>query len=483
MKYRIFIYMTCLLALFSACSTENDVVSAPDVPTFPSDKDWTEELIDGASATVKGFEPGDAVSRTSLAYDGQSLIFGWKEGDKLGLYPTAKDMSSLLSNNSPKQGMKKAEGTTEGDSTEGDSTGGESTGGESTGSDSTEGESSESNVPAEGLLPHNESVHPGEPNVYRVDPNYSVQSGFSCEETTSKTTKITNMNGSSDFFWDDVVRWSAYLPYKAQNEERGENYVKRYFSFAGQEQKDLAEIGEYFDYEDRVGNPAEHLNKYHISEVNASEHLGNFDVMISPETKWEQGVRINFQMRHVGAVARIYLKVGEENLTIKDVKLICDKKIFYENGSFTLFSHPYKDDEANNYGVDLVRGSEGCQIKTEGDPVNMLQLDFANTCVTKKTGSGNYGPYVVAYLMMYPITYTPATDGNLFAYVTATDQEGKEVHYVSEPLSGKTMESGKYYQWTSVTHPDDGLYPIELTATLLPWQDIVGAGIETDLEK
>lgn len=438
MKYRIITYVVGLLTLFSACSTENDVASNNEFPVFPSDKDWTEELMDGASATVNGFAPGDIASRTSLVYDGQSLIFGWKDGDKLGLYPTAKDITNATEEQK------------------------------------------------QGLLSKDTGRHPSlseEPNLFRVDPQYSQQSGFTCAETSSKTTKITNMNGSSEFFWDDVVRWSAYLPYKTQNEAKGENYLKRYFSFAEQTQKALPEIGEYFDYEDKIGNPTEHLNKYHLSEVAASEHLGEKDVMISPETKWEEGVRINFQMRHVGAVARIYLKVGEENLTIQDVKLICDKKLFYEGGSFTLYSHPYKDDETNNFGVDLNRNSEDCQIKPEGEPVNKLQLDFANTCVTKKTGSGNYGPYVVAYIMMYPITYNPATDGNLFAYVTATNQAGKEVHYVSEPLAGKTMESGKYYQWTSATHPDDGLYPIELTATLKPWQEIVGKDIDLDLEK
>lgn len=439
MKYRIITYIVGLLTLFSACSTENDVASNNEFPVFPSDKDWVEEVMDGASATVTGFEPGDAVSRTSLVYDGQRLVFGWKNGDKLGLYPTAKDITNA------------------------------------------------SEEQKQGLLPKETYPHPSilvEPNLFRVDPQVSQQSCFTCAETSSKTTKITNTNGSSGFFWDDVVRWSAYLPYKTQNEDKGENYLKRYFSFEGQTQKALPEIGEYFDYEDNLGNPTEHLNKYHLSEVAASEHLGEFDVMISPETKWEEGVRINFQMRHVGAVARLYLKVAEENLTINDVKLICDRKIFYENGSFTLFSHPYVNDEANNYGVDLDRiNSTECQISPEGDPVNVLQLDFTETCKTKKTGSYSYGPYVVAYLMMYPITYDHTIDGNLFAYVTATDSEGKEVHFVSEPLADKTMESGKLYQWTSLTHPDDGLYPIELTATLLPWQDIVGAGIETDLEK
>lgn len=468
MKYLHITYIISLLALFSACSSENDLSSDNRFPVFPSDKDWTEELMDGASATVKGFEPGDAVSRASLAYDGQGLVFGWKDGDMVGLYPTAKDLTSILNSNSPQMVMRKVDG----EAVQGNGT-------------VQEGESSDNNPIMDGLLSQKDFPHPSlstEPNIYRVDPIFSEESPFSCVPSSSQTTRIEN--GSAEFVWDDVVRWSAYYPYKKKNEEKGESYVKRFFSFENQIQQALPIVGKYFEAEETANQEeAENLlNEYHWSESQACAHLGNVDVMVSPETKWVDGTRINFQMRHVGAIARIYLKAVEEDLTINSVRLICDKKIFHEKGSFTLFSHPYGESE-ENYGVNLNVGTDGCQIKPEDDPVNMLELKYADGCVTKKSSKSGYGPYVVAYLMMFPITYTPTTDGNLFAYVTATDSEGKEVHYVSEPLSKKTMKSGKYYQWTSATHPDDGLYPIELTATLLPWQDIVGGGINTDLEK
>lgn len=477
MKYRFITYAICLFTLFAACSTENDVASNLTSPSFPGDDVWNEEIMDGASATVKGFTAGDAVSRSSLVFNGQSLIFGWAIDDKLGLYPTAMDLTNWQPAEA-KSGIKRISegGESVGDAGEGDTSG-------------TEGSGNNGNIP-DGLLSQAEFPHPslnGNPNIYRVDPEKSTENGFYCEKVSGQTARITN--GDGDYLWDDVVRWSAYRrsssAVDAENESsmQGENYELHHFSFVGQIQNALPKLGEYFDYEDNVGDANVHLEHYQQSETSACEHLGKYDVLISPETEWVEGKKIHFQMRHVGAVARIYLKVGEENLTIKDVKLICDSKVFYENGSFTLFSHPYKNDETKNYGVDLDRNSSGCQIKPEGDPVNKLQLNFANTCITEKTGSGNYGPYVVAYLMMYPITYKQATHGNLFAYVTATKANGEEVHYVSDALADKTMESGKYYQWTSVTHPDDGLYPIELTATLLPWQEIVGAGIGTDLEK
>lgn len=476
MKYRFITYAICLLTLFTACSTENDVASSPASPSFPSDDLWNEEVMDGASATVKGFTVGDAVSRTSLVFNGQSLIFGWAIDDRLGLYPTAKDLTNWQPAAAKLEMMRVSEGSESvGDAGEGDASG-------------TEGSGNQGNIP-DGLLSQTEYPHPSlkdNPNIYRVDPEQSPENGFYCEKVSGQTARITN--GDGDFLWDDVVRWSAYRRPLAtvENESsmQDENYELHHFSFVGQTQKALPKLGEYFDYEDKKGDANAHLDNYQQSETSACEHLGEFDVLISPETEWVEGKKIHFQMRHIGAVARIYLKVAEENLTIKDVKLICDSKIFYEKGSFTLFSHPYIDDESKNYGVDLNnRNSSGCQIKPEGAPVNKLQLNFTNTCVTKKTGSGNYGPYVVAYLMMYPITYKQTDHGNLFAYVTATKANGEEVHYVSEALANKTMESGKYYQWTSATRSDDGLYPIELTATLKPWQEIVGASIDLDLEK
>lgn len=407
MKFKYLTYIAIVIAILMACSKEN----IPTLPDFPNDDNWKEEIMNGASATVKRFEPGDEVTRSTFNFTGQGYVFGWTAGDKIGLYPTTN-------NDGP------------------------------------------------------------------VDPEHSSQSLFICQGSSSQTTKIDYSDGN--FVWDEIVRWTAYFPYSQGKED--ETYANRTFSFKNQTQQALPEIGKYFDYEDAT-NPEDrnkYLNEYQLTEAKACKHLGDFDVMISPETQWVEGTRINFQLRHVGSFARFYLTKIEAGLVIKDIKLICDKAIFYEGGTFNLSSHPYNAD-APNFGVDLNRESDNCQISPSGDPVKMLQLNFTNTCVTKKTGTNNnWGPYVVGYLMMYPITYNPATDGNLFAYVTAYrqgDNSANEIHYVSVPLAAKTMESGKYYQWNAATHPDDGLYPIEMTATLKSWQEIVGAGIETDLEK
>lgn len=74
----------------SACASDDIVEErVPDI-----DLTWEEELLPGASVTLKGFECGDAVSRASWEFNGQKMVFGWESGDAIGLYPTAGTATS-----------------------------------------------------------------------------------------------------------------------------------------------------------------------------------------------------------------------------------------------------------------------------------------------------------------------------------------------------------------------------------------------------
>ncbi len=442
-----YIFMVVILLLVS-CNSSDDLDSIKN--NFLTDEDWREEILDGSSVTIKPFVSGDAITRSALAFDGQNLVFGWHQGDEIGLYPTAKDVEKL--------------------------------------------ESRDGLLNPEDNEANKHISYPTE-NLWRTNPLRNSQSKFVATELKpgSQTIKIDYEYG--DFLWDDVVRWSAYFPYSADDidknnggDEIKETYVSRFFDFSGQIQNGLVNISAY--KKGTTGEDAGASNSvYRASEATACAHLGDKDVLISPETAWSDN-RIHFQMRHVGAVIRLYLLAPKEDLIIKDIKLICDSKIFYEKGQFTLLSHPYNANATDgNYGVNLDLTSDDCQIKAlpVGEPKNNLVLKFADgTAKTVYDASDSYKRYVTAYIMTYPITYDPEVHGNLFAYVTAYKQgesADKEYHFVSKALEGKVMKPGCYYQWTSSTHADDGLYPIELTATLLPWQDIVGGGIPTDLEK
>lgn len=431
MKYINLTYLLLFSTLLClSCSSDLDNESA--LPLLPGDETWVEKDIEGSSITVKPFLPGDAVSRSSFEFDGQNLVFGWKQGDKVGIYPTATSKYD------------------------------------------------------EQICMDESHPHPAGDDVWRIMPNKSQQTQFECSELRgSQTAKLTNEN-SDEYFKNEQDRWTAYFPYEKVNPDEV-TYEARTFSFENQTQEGLPNMTAFY-YGDG-GQPAGSSNTlYRESEALACKHLGAKDVMISPETEWNS-YRINFQMRHVGAVVRLFLLAPEEELVITNIKLICDKPIFYKKGTFTLKSHPYNASDENK-GVNFNLGDADCQISpivsSESGPSKMIELNFKDETAKTYVESTWMKRYVVAYMMIYPVTYNPETDGNLFAYATAykqNDPTKKEYHFVTNPLSGKVMRPGYYYQWTEMTHPDDGLYPIELTATLLPWQDIVGAGIETDLEK
>ena len=180
-------------------------------------------------------------------------------------------------------------------------------------------------------------------------------------------------------------------------------------------------------------------------------------------------------------MARFFLLGPKKDLKIKTLRLICDSKIFYTGGTFNLTSREYKNDESK--GLALVGDDAPLQMSPdEVTLTNNLELKFEGGKM-KYDPKDKYSNYFVAYLMMYPITYKQKEHGNLFVYVTAKDKDGNEVNFVTEPLADKTMKSGLYYQWTSRTNEQNGLYPIQMTATLKPWEELVGGDISADLEK
>lgn len=449
MRYTYITYLLFVSLLLVSCSKDGDIVHNSELDEY-LDKTWEEETFDGASVTVKGFEPGNDITRSTWTFDNQKLVFGWKQGDGIGIFPTAKNALEAT-------------------------------------------EDSWANVNPGLIRPNEEepsTLHPqyaSDHTLCITNTQYSAPTPFYVTSPTEGSQTAQLFGNMGEYEWDDQVRWTAYFPYKLIKGEP--NYSCIHFAWESdthrQKQTGIPDISRLV----KSGQSATVCTdvQYLASEKRACDHLAGEDIMISSEMVWS-GTRINFQLRHIGAVARFFMLAPKNmNLVLTNLKLICDKEIFYKAGQFTLTSHPYVANESNNYGVNLV-GSVNSQVTPdETTKTKMLQMDFAEgTAETIYDPSDSYKRYVTAYMMMYPITYDSATDGNLYAYVTAYqkgDPEKKELHFVSKCLTNVSMVSGKYYQWTSSTKLQDGLYPIELTATLLPWQDIVGAGIDTDLTK
>lgn len=430
------VYINIIVAVvvamvLSACGSTDDLAIDNTPPTV-SEEPWEEKDMEGASVTIKPFIAGDDVTRSTYVFDSQKLVFGWQGGDRIGIYPTAK---------------MRIDGDTD-----------------------------------DGLLdPKDEANrHPQynalTNNVWRVNPIYSGQRIFGVSASSSQTAQI--FNNDPDFVWDEIVKWTAYFPYRNNNE----SYDVRRFSFKNQVQKGLVDISSYRLGTSGTGGAGAGNTSYKESEARACAHLAEKDVLISPEMSWS-GERVNFQLRHLGAIARLYLLAPKDNgYVITSVKLICENPIFYTDGTYTMKSHPYNA-SGDNYGVDLDKKSPGYQITPDEDSkTNMVEVTFPDgSATTHYDPSNSYTRYITAYIMMMPVQYTPSTDGKLFAYVTAYkqgDPAKSEVRFVSSALAAKDLCSGFFYQWQSSTTN----ITIEMTATLQPWQDIVGAGINADLE-
>lgn len=418
-----FSFLALLSLLLYACST-NEVAEGVDIPEV---NDTPEN---SAVVTMDGFYPGDEVTRASLSYGSNGLSFSWEKNDLFGIFPT-----SYIEN---------------------------------------------------GVLKQNDNASQIPFSLYKVEEN--VQNA-----------RIVSDNRGFNFV--DTYKYTAYTQYLSN----AINHKAIPFDFSDQTQIGYVNMGAYY----KTGGGGYNNADYKASEALACSHLSSKDVLISPEITIENDEAF-FRMRHIGAVARCFIKTTPgRKLKIKELKLIADKDIFYTKGFINLTSHPYDatavpstsvptiPEKVKNYGVTLPQaydtdneGNKTCQISPdESSRTNCLTLKFATKSNdgTYSEGINNlagtdttYGGYILAYMMMYPINYDN-TQASAFIYVTADDENGNEVYYrTSKKLASKYMCSGYVYQWTNT--PDD-IHPIELTATLLPWQDIVADGINTDLEK
>lgn len=425
---------------------------------FSCNRDTVESIEENEAPRVHqtDFVPGDEVTRSSFEFDGSKLVFGWEATDKVGIFTTASK---------PIAPTTRADGETSVNDSESDS------------GSSSDNEGASNVVTNDGLIiPDNnrpETIHPeyDAKGLYLADPNKSNQVNYNCIGIKEDAQTAVIFSSDGGFAWDENSRWTAYYPLKVTSEK----FNNIDFDFSDQTQKGVVDMTAYYNNTDKT--------TYRLSERQACKHISDADIMISPETGLNNGGMF-FEMRHVGAIARFFLLLPEKKAyKLQKLELICESKIFYTAGKFSLKSKPYNAAATDgDFGLSLVRnGNTASQVEHTGEPTNRLELKFDQLTMNP---AKEYGNYLVAYLMMYPITYKSSNHGDLFAYITAIDPEtGNEVHFVTAPLADKDMISGRYYQWKSRTTEDDGLYPIELTATLLPWQDIVGSGIQTDLEK
>lgn len=304
------------------------------------------------------------------------------------------------------------------------------------------------------------------------------ESGLSVRATTQ------NMG----FRFDKDYRFSTCFPYQSNID----NYKAIPFSFSSQTQKGYVDMGAYYKSGSNFDNPA-----YKASETLACQHLGESDVLISPEMTVRDQM-MDFYFRHVGTIARFFLLAPAQKMKMKKLMLISSEPIFYTGGTLSLKSHPYNPEyqpsnpesadgtDNTNYGLTLPHFSNHQLTPDESTLTDHLDLNFddgTNNGVWNLYDTDTrYGNYFLSYLMMYPIDMTDHKydSVNIYIYVIAEDVHGNERKFKTGALEHMKMYSSHIYQWTQRTESID---PIELTATLQSWQEVASGAIETDLEK
>lgn len=295
-------------------------------------------------------------------------------------------------------------------------------------------------------------------NVFETAENsqnalFSIKPGSGTHSGTTASARFYNANYNfSPDYW-----WVCYYPYSASNMSKVTNYSEVRMTFVGQKQLHNAYPNPLIYYKnDGSGYSTE-------TEALASQHLSTYDYLISDPSRPDDQGLTTFKCKHLGAIARFYTRFPEGAFGGTGTK-----------GKVKQISLVYKD--ASTLVSDAVATINQQTSATAG-----TSYTISSTIKTQKLDLlcddievPDYG-YFVGYLMMYPVS---VPENSCWLYITTTVNGVEKNFRSSSPLSAKTLEAGKLYRWTIASYDE----PIELTATLQSWQDIV-TGLSTDLEK
>lgn len=323
----------------------------------------------------------------------------------------------------------------------------------------------------------------------KTDYAQQEQSAFVLAASGSGFIHIDPEGNPDGFTWADGFKRTAYFPYDGSFNPNNKTHPVCYnalpFSFKNQVQEGYVNLTAYYNGDSR-GDKGNDNPTYRESEEKACAHLNSCNFLISPESEFNVNTgRIRFYAHPIGAVARFYLLAPKEKMQLMSLRLVASKPIFYEEGTVDLTSNPYNGNaEDKNDGLKLVSSvytkDKDRQMHPVGDPVSSIELKFADNVWTNYDATTMpYGHYMIAYLMMYPVNLTEVSE--LYVYLTAKDKDGKVKNYRTNNLEKKDLFSGNYYQWMYKALDDE--HPIELTATEIPWQDVVGGSINLGEEE
>lgn len=265
---------------------------------------------------------------------------------------------------------------------------------------------------------------------------------------------------NNDFVANTVNYWVAYAPYKCNiTEDGGRKKIFSYdninLTYKGQKQiHNATPQGQKPTAENGYGQASEAL---------ACNQLADYDYIITtPTHPSEAGETMHLTFEHVGATVRCYMRLPEGcfggegetgrltslSIICKENKLITDVKL-----------------QINPYSQGGATYSEKETPKTS----NILTLDLPGP-----QGNGievmDHG-YFISYMEFYP---TKVENDDCYLLLTAV-VDGVTKYFRSKSLPAKDMKAGYFYKWSTNQFDE----PIELTATIAPWEDVSGGTINT----
>lgn len=269
---------------------------------------------------------------------------------------------------------------------------------------------------------------------------------------------------SGSFVSSPDYYWIAYAPYACNKNATTANKTK----IASYNNISLTYLGQKQCYNATpLGLSPNATNSGYSAktEAMASKYLHEYGYLFSaPSTPEAEGTATHFVFSHLGSTVRFYTRLpegcfGGEGKWGKLTSLTLVSKT----------SNIVTDVELSINKYDKDNPSQPPFTVNSTTPANNITLDLPG-----EDGKGINLPdhgYFIAYMEFYPVYFPVDT---CFIYITA-EVDGVKKYFRSKLLPALNIGAGHLYKWTISKYYD----PIELTATIAPWEDISGGTINT----
>lgn len=290
--------------------------------------------------------------------------------------------------------------------------------------------------------------------------------GTQLREGTTTLAKFKNDNYS--FNQDNW--WVAYAPHTCYNSNGVRSIVTKYdeikLTYEGQQAKYNATPSGLAP-KAAAENDASSYNA--DTEAKASQSLADYDYLISAPAHPDDEGYTTFHFSHVGSTVRFWVLFPEgafgssKKGYIKSMDLLCTSSKIVKDVTLAI----NKQEDASSATTPSY--TEKSKVTTQKLTLNLPGTNGNGIELPDVTGGCNF----ITYMEFYPTKFLA---NECYLYMTVV-VDGIEKHFKSNPLPAKNIVAGNLYQW----YPD-AYNPIELTATLKTWEEVIAEDINIGLE-